>query len=231
MLRLIAIFMLGTLCGLATAQEAEWQPTGVWPFINRKFQTATVVSGFVKLHKTVVPCNIHIGNQTLWYVQNDTLMEAVPGSILRVEFPDGVYIPVSGNKFGKVIREDSIGGTLGRIIRVKEVDHAELRRNNTANSQVTSSMLTSSGGGLFSSLAARIADANAGVNSEEQPLPVFDTFYFVYKNEIFEASEQNILKRIDPSRKKEYRAFTRSAEVISRNESSIMKIWECFFLK
>lgn len=154
------------------AQKAEWQPTGVWPFVHRRFETATVVSGFVKPQKTVVPCNIHIGNQTLWYVQNDTLMEAMPGSILKVEFSDGTYIPIGGNKFGKIIREDSIEGTLARIIKVEEVDMKELKRNTLENSQVTSSML-SSAGGLFSSLASRISDANAGIKSEEQPIPPY----------------------------------------------------------
>ncbi|MCM1312191.1 MAG: hypothetical protein NC252_04730 [Roseburia sp.] len=213
-----------------SAQQAEWQPTGVWPFAHRRFETATVVSGFVKMHKTTVPCNIHLGNQTLWYVQNDTLMEAVPGTILRVEFPKDVYIPVGGNKFGKIIREDSIGGTLARVIKVEEVDYRELKRNSLESSEVTSSMLASAGG-LFSSLAARISDANAGLKAEEQPIPIAVTYYFVYKNEVFEASEKNILKYIDPARKREYRAFTRSAEIISRNESSIMKVWENFFLK
>ena len=212
------------------AQKVEWQPTGVWPFVHRRFETATVVSGFVKPHKTMVPCNIHIGNQTLWYVQNDTLMEAMPGSVLRVEFTEGVYIPIGGNKFGKIIRDDSIGGSLARVIKVEEVDSRELKRNTLENSQVTSSMLASAGG-LFSSLAARISDANAGIKAEEQPIPLNYLYYFVYKNEVFEASERNILKHIDPARKKEYKAFTRSAEVISKNESSIMKIWENFFLK
>ena len=41
--------------------DAEWVPTGVWPFINRRFQVAEVVTGFVTKKKTQVPCNIHIG--------------------------------------------------------------------------------------------------------------------------------------------------------------------------
>ena len=64
--------------------DAEWVPTGVWPFINRRFQVAEVVTGFVTKKKTMVPFNIHIGKQTLWFAQRDTLMEANAGSIFAI---------------------------------------------------------------------------------------------------------------------------------------------------
>jgi hypothetical protein len=61
------MLMLATAATSLLAQENIWQPTGVWPFVNQRFMTATVLAGFVKPSKTVVPANIHIGNQTLWY--------------------------------------------------------------------------------------------------------------------------------------------------------------------
>ncbi len=190
--------------------------------------TANVYSGLFKLTKTVVPCNIHIGNQTLWYSQNDTLMEANRGTIRRVEFPDSsVYVPVNTMLFGRIVREDSINGKLARLLHVTQVDQYEVDRNGRNASTMTSGLLQ---GGAFSALSAAIADANAGINEEEQPVPLIHSFYILFNNEIFEATEKNILKRINQSRRKEYRRFTRSAEIISSNESSMIKVWENFFV-
>lgn len=229
----LLLLVLMTFCAtlhLSAQRQPEWQPTGEWPFVNRRFLPAAVYTGFFSLKKTVVPCNIHLGNQTLWYVQNDTLMEANPGTVVRVEFSDStVYVPVTTSLMGKVVREDTLKGKLARVIQVVEVNQGEVDRRGRAATEMTSGMLQG-GGGLLSSLAARIADANAGKREEEQPLPLRNTFYFLYDNELFEATDKNILKRIDQSRRREYRSFTRSAEIISENLSSILKIWETFFV-
>ena len=66
---------------------------------------------------------------------------------------------------------------------------------------------------------------------EEQPLPLTDEYYFQVRGEIFPATTKQILNRIDPKRKQEYRNFTRSAEIISTNESSMLKVWKEYFLK
>ena len=214
---------------LSAQSRSEWQPTGEWPFVNQRFLPATVYTGFFSLKKTVVPCNIHLGNQTLWYVQNDTLMEANPCTVVRVEFSDStVYVPVTTSLMGKVVREDSLNGKLARVIQVIEVDQGEVDRRGRAATEMTSGMLQ--GGGLLSSLAARIADVNAGEREEELPIPLKNSFYFLYNNELFEVSDKNILKRIDQSRRREYRNFTRSAEIISENLTSVLKIWETFFV-
>ena len=76
-----------------------------------------------------------------------------------------------------------------------------------------------------------MADANAGIRQEEQPIPTVNRFYFLYGGEVFEATDRNILKRINQERRKEYRIFTRSAEIISTNLSSMLKVWENFFVK
>lgn len=211
------------------AQNQEWEPTGVWPFINRNFRPATIITGFINLKKTIVPCNIHVGNQGLWYTQNDTLMEALPGTVLRVDFPDATYIPVNNHSFGKVIREDTIKGKAAKLLKVWTVDQQALDTRGRDVINMTSSILQSSG--VLSSFSSRIADANGGTNLEEEPLPMTNLFYIIFNGEIFEATTKNILKHINPKRKQEYRNFTRTAEIISTNESSMIKVWDNFFVK
>ena len=226
---LFIIILISSLFSLHAQQQSDWQPIGEWPFIHKRFLPATVYTGFFSLKKTVVPCNIHIGNQSLWYVQNDTLMEANPGTVVRVEFSDScVYVPVTTQLMGKIIREDSINGKLCRVLHVVEVDKKEVDRTGRNVDVMTSSILQSSG--FMSSFAAQIADANAGIREEEQPIPLSNTFYFVYNNQLFEATDNNIMKHIKQSRRREYRNFTRTAEIISENASSILKIWEKFFV-
>ena len=206
----------------------DWEPTGVWPFLNQQFRTATVYTGIFKRSKTVVPCNIHVGNQTLWYSQNDTLMEAIPGTVVRVEFPNGdTYMPVgSEQRFGRIVREDSIDGRIARVICVRTVNQKELDQKYLDHINKTQNILQ---GATFN--VSDIASADAGIIMEEQPLPLTNEFYFQVRGEIFQATPKQILKRIDPKRKQEYRNFTRSAEIISTNESSMLKIWQEFFLK
>lgn len=228
--------MLTMLLALpAFAQDnKDWEPTGVWPFINKQFRPATVYTGLFKRTKTIVPCNIHVEKQALWYSQNDTLMEAIPGTVIRVEFPNGdTYMPVgSEQRFGRIIREDSIDGSVARIILVRQLDRHELDEkylgyfNKTQGVQQGTLMI----GGVAANFSG-FADSEAGKKMEEEPLPLVNVFYFQVHGEIFPATTKNILENINPSRKREYKNFTRSAEIISTNESSMLKIWKEFFLK
>lgn len=222
---LLAVFCM---CFTSSAQSGDdsWTPTGVWPFINRHFKAATVYVGVVKRSKTVVPCNIHVGANTLWYSQNDTLMEAVPNSIVMVEFADGVrYMPVgSENMFGRIVREDTIGGRIARVIHIREVDRQAL--DQAYLDYLNKSQNVMQGANLY-----MIADTQGGRILEEEPLPMKDSFYFQVRGEMFPVTTKNIMKRIDQRRRKEYLRFTRSAEIISSNESSVLKIWNEFFLK
>lgn len=243
-MRFFKYIVLLTLCLSAmpaSAQKAEvWQPTGVWPFVNKKFQVATVYVGLFNRSKTIVPCNIHVGKQTLWYSQNDTLMEAIPGSVIRVEFKDGdTYMPVgSEQRFGRIVREDSIDGAIARVICVLTVNQKELDKtylnhiNNKQNTHVddVGGSLGAMGGAMNSILGA-VADAQTVLDPEEEPLPMTNDFYFQVRGDVFPATTKNILSHINPKRKGEYRNFTRSAEIISTNESSMLKIWKEFFLK
>lgn len=211
---------------LSAQSNSDWEPTGVWPFINRQFRTATVYTGLFNRTKTIVPCNIHVGKQALWYSQNDTLMEAIPGSVLKVEFPNGdTYIPVgSEQRFGRIVREDSINGKIARVICVKVLNQKELDQRYVDYLNKTQNILQGS------SLGA-IADSEGGKIMEEEALPLVNLFYFQVNGEIFQATQKNILSHIPQERRKEYRVYTRSAEVISTNESSMLKVWKDFFLR
>ena len=229
MKRLLLLFVCGLSFMVSFAQNnKDWEPTGVWPFINKQFRTATVYTGIFRRTKTVVPCNIHVGNQTLWYTQNDTLMEAIPGSVLYVEFPNGdKYMPVSSeSRFGRIVREDSINGKVARVICVRTVNQKELDQKYLNYINKTKNILQ---GATFN--VSDIASADAGIVMEEQPLPMMNEFYFQVNGEVFQATPKNILAHINPKRKQEYHNFTRSAEIISTNESSMLKIWQEFFLK
>lgn len=208
----------------------DWEPIGTWPFEYKTFRVATVYSGVFNVKKTQVPCNIHLGNQTLWFSRNDTLMEALQGTILRVEFPNGdTFMPVNeSQQFGKIIQQDTLCGKVARVLHVRSVDQNAVDRravdimNNSQNLQQTSLNMGAWG--------AQLSDANAAINEEELPLPLINTFYYQYNGEIFEAKEKNILKHIDQSRRKEYRNYTRQAEIISNNKSSMLKVWNDFFV-
>lgn len=209
----------------ARRADAEWIPTGVWPFINRRFQVAEVVTGFVTKKKTMVPCNIHIGKQTLWFAQRDTLMEATAGSISLVKFNNGdTYIPISQNVFGKIVQDDE---GVGKVVRVRLVDKKKMDEEAMSTSQMGFFSLS---GEAIGTLDIDLMSSYVG-NPEEQPLPIIDTFFFIYNLEIFEFTDKNVLARIDPSRKREYKSFTRSAEIISHNQSSALKVWNEFFVK
>lgn len=204
-----------------TQTDKDWLPTGEWPFVNRRFEPATIVTGFINKKKTVYPCNIHIGKQTLMYVLNDTLMQASPGNVNYVEFRNGDKYVAFGNTFAKVVREDSVG----RVLRVRLVDYEKLKGSEKDASNMSSFTL----GGDFGELNIDFSGSYI-VNPEEEPLPTIDTYYLNYNKEIFEVTDKNILQRIRQDRRKEYRGLTRSAEIISRNESSVLKIWETFFV-
>lgn len=225
--KLIIAGTMALVSATAFAQSSDWEPTGVWPFIHKEFKVADIYTGIFSKSKTQAPANIHVGKLTLWYSANDTLMEAVPGSIVRVEFPNGEkYIPIgSENRLGRIVREDTINGRIARVICLRGVDMKTVDENFIAHRNMTQNLLQ---GAAFLS---GVADANAGINLEEEALPMKNEFFFQLGGEIFPATTKNILAHINPDRRKEYKVFTRSAEIISTNESSMLKIWNEFFLK
>ena len=130
----------------------------------------------------------------------------------------------SENMFGRIVREDSIDGRIARIIHVRTLDQKALDQKYLDHINKSQNVLQ--GANLSS-----IADTEGARRIEQEPLPLTDVFFFQVRGEIFQASRMNILERIDKKRRKEYRTFTRTAEIISSNESSMHKIWEEFFLK
>ena len=118
--------------------------------------------------------------------------------------------------------------TIGQSIQVcNQVDKKKMDEEAKSISQMGSFSLSSD---AFGTIGLDLMSAYVG-NPEEQPLPIIDTFYFIYNLEIFEFTDKNVLARIEPSRKKEYKAFTRSAEILSHTETSALKVWNEFFVK
>lgn len=205
----------------AVEDERTWIPTGEWPFLNQRFLPAEVVTGMFSTKKTQVLANIHVVNHSLWYVQNDTTLEADASNIRIVRFKNGdVYIPLDSKTLGKVIESDSIG----KVVQVRSIDKERFEAMGRDASQMASFSLS----GDFGNLDIDLMSQYEG-RPEEKPLPVVDTYYFIYNLEIFEVTDKNILPRINPARRKEYRAFTRSAEILVHQESSVRKIWDTFF--
>lgn len=219
------------ICMSTFAQYTDnWQPTGSWPFINQKFRPATVYTGMFKKSKTIVPCNIHVEKQSLWYNQNDTLMEAFMNTVIRIEFQNGdTYMPV-GEGLGRIVREDTLQGSIARLFCVRKLNRKALDQKGLDDLNKTQNLLQS-GSGFMSSFFAGVADANGGQQEADQPLPMTNEFYIQFKGTIFKASQKNIMNNINQKRRKEYLGFTRSAEIISENESSMLKVWKEFFVK
>lgn len=209
--------------------ERNWQPTGQWPFVNEKFQVGTVVSGVFKISKTQVPCNIHVGKHSLYFAKDDTLREAIGNSVLRVEFPNGdAYMPVNSEGLGRIVREDSLCGAMARLICLQQVNMSQL---DDRDMKIRDNFRLAAGEipGL-SGYASQLTDVTTSVDPLELPLPITNVFYIQFKGELFQATTKNIIAHIPKERKNEYRVFTRSAEILSDREDSMLKVWNEFFV-
>src|SRR5574344_1026221 len=155
LLYLIIIFVA---IGSQAQNKDDWEPKGNWPFIYQKFRPATIYIGTFKKSKTQVPCNIHVEKQTIWYNQNDTLMEAVMGSIVRVEFQNGdSYLPVTEG-LARIVKEDTIKGHIARLLCVHKLNRKALDQKGIDDMNKTQNMLQSSSSGFLSSFLANVAD-------------------------------------------------------------------------
>lgn len=196
----------------------DWIPTKDFPLMFSRMQMATIHYGLFQDHTKTLPCNIHVGTDkkthALIYLNDSTTaMETEPYAVNYVEFPDGKYVPVEQKYFGKVIHEDSVG----RVIKVWDIDRRKL-------TELMRSTL-----GETSRINMKYMRWYVPSGSDEQ-LPMEVKYYFVFRDEIFEITDKNILARINQSRRKEYRAYTRAAEVLSTSEPSVMKLWQDFFV-
>ena len=192
-----------------------------YPLLFQRMEKATIYYGLFTEHSRYTPCNIHVGTATqyqmLYYIDNDgTPMQIEPTNIRRVVFDkdSATYVPVEGKYFGQIVHEDSTG----QIIKVWDLDREHITRD----------------------LRTTITGSNTRIdmktmrwyepNKSDKELPMQTTYYFRYDGQLFPITEKNILDHINPERKREYKAFTRSAEIISTNLSSVMKIWNTFFV-
>ncbi|MCQ2095662.1 MAG: hypothetical protein MJY59_02840 [Bacteroidaceae bacterium] len=196
----------------------EWVPTEEFPLLFRRMETATIHYGLFQDHEKVAPCNISVGDdkktQTLVYINDSTtLMETDPANVNFVDFPDGRYVPVEQNYFGKIIIEDSVG----KVIMVRDLDRYKL-------TEATRSTLSQS-----SRINMEYMRWYVPSESDSQ-LPMLTKFYFVYRGNTFEVTDKNILANINQKRRKEYLAYTRAAELISTSERSIRQLWADFFV-
>lgn len=206
---------LGVTC---PAFGQDWIPTEEFPLLFKRMEVATIHYGLFQDYSKTVPCNISIGDDkkthSLVYINDSTtVMETDPANINYVEFPDGKYIPIEQQYFGKVIIEDSVG----KVIKVRDLDRHKL----TEASRST----------LSQASRINLEYMRWYVPSEsDSQLPMTTRFYFVFRGNMFEITDKNILANINQKRRKEYLAYTRAAEVISTNEGSVRQLWADFFV-
>ena len=227
-----AIMLMMAVFGSINAQDRpqdDWEPIGVWPFVYKNFRAATVETGIFSKKETTLPCNIHVGKGALWFSKdNETLMEAIPDNIRRVKFENGdVYMPIGqNNTFAKVLYDSELQGKTARVLMVRYVNQNAVDQQYLDYLNKTQNALQGGSGLWFSQLA----DGAEVDEPEKQPVPLTNVFYFYFNGDLFEATTKNILSHINQQRRKEYRAYTRSAEVLSFSEKSMMGVWNDFFV-
>ena len=210
------LFYVLSSCAAVTAQE--WIPVEEFPLLFPRMEKATIHFGQNTDKSILLPCNIHISTakkgQLLYYINaNGMVMETKPGNINKVIFPDGEYVPVNNKYFGKVVHQDSCG----QVIRVWDTDLEALLKDKNST--------------LGTSTKANLEMMRWFVpNASDVQIPMKVTYYFVFRNKLFEITEKNILKAINPNRRHEYRVFTRSEQILSTSFKSVMKIWNNFFV-
>ncbi|MBQ0075493.1 MAG: hypothetical protein KBT34_15035 [Prevotella sp.] len=217
-------------------EEAQWAPSAVWPFVYREFLDATIITKASKIVKA--KANIHVGNMYVWYESKGQKLEVKRDLVKKVIFPNGdIYypvlarvvekrVPVMRDKLCRVVREDTINGKIGRLLVSEELDRNRYEELVKANRQAQMGF----GDGLMSSVNSMVS-ANEILNDVEQnPLPMRDKYYMEYNDEIFEANESEITKRMEKSERAAYRAYERSAEILAGNRSSMENVWITFFV-
>ena len=115
---------------MAAHAEDKYRPVAVWPFIYENFEDARILVG--PTNKVVkAKANIHLRNTTLWFISgrdNKTKLEAQPGTINQVSFPNGDTYYNVANKMCKVISEDTINGKVMRLYEATSVDMEDFNK-------------------------------------------------------------------------------------------------------
>lgn len=227
---LITLFvLLATISGKA---QDEFTPIATWPFLYKDFTNSKIYVG--ENNKVVsARANIHVKDNQLWFVSgkdNKTLLEAKSGTVNKVVMSNGdTYYAVNG-KMAKVIREDSVAGKLYRVFQVVRLDKKSYDAMVAQSHQgiVDASIL----GSGFSNFTSSVADNNALIDSEREPLPTVNAFFFLINGETFEVKESQILEHLESKEERRaFRSFVRSAEILFSSQKSVMDIYTTFFLK
>lgn len=213
----------------ATAAEttvSSWEPVPVWPFAYQEFTDANI---YVGEKKVKAKANIHLKNSNLWFISskdNKTKLEAT--SVKKVEFKNGdIYQDINGH-LAKIVREDTINGDVRRLFHKRIINMEQFNDIYRQYNQQTGSDF----GAAFDSFTSAVADNNGQTSIDYHPLPLQDLFYMEKNGEKFQMTESNIIKHLDnKSEKNAYRAYTRKAEILSGNLSSMMNVYTTFFLK
>lgn len=217
---------------MATHADDTYRPVAVWPFIYEDFTDARILVG--PTNKIVkAKANIHLRNTTLWFISgrdNKTKLEAQPGTINQVSFPNGDTYYNVANKMCKVISEDTINGKVMRLYEATSVDMEDFNKKyQMAHMGVAESSVLGAG---FADFTTSVANNNALTREDMEPLVTKHSYYILKDGETFEARESEILKHLDDKEtKKTYRGYTRSAEVLYGSRKSMLNVYKTFFLK
>lgn len=211
------------------AQQSDWHPVSVWPFVYEQFQNAVIYTG--PANKIVkAKSNIHVANGTLWYESNGKKLEAKSENVNKVVFPDSVAYYTVSNMLCSVLSEDSINGKLCRLYVAELLDKSQFQEMTRINNQSMMTILDLSP--ALTDIANDVANNEGMRNMDREPLPMRNKFFMLYDGETFEATESNILKRLATKQERNaYRGFTRSAEILYGSKSSMLTVWKTFFVK
>ncbi len=220
--------LLFLFLSLSTMADDTWQPVPAWPFVYQDFTQAVI---HTTKGKTVnAKANIHIGRHYLWYSSNGKNLEAKKGTIKDIIFTNGNrYIDVKG-KICRIVSEDTVSGKQYRLLHSQEVDtrrYNEIVRNH--KSAESSSTLDIAG---LNDMNLDMSVRESASIYEQEPLPIKDVFYIQIGNDTFEANESNIMKHLEgKEERKAYKAYTRKAEIMMGNMSSLIDVYTTFFVK
>lgn len=214
---------------MTMAEEPQWQPTASWPFAYEKFQSALIYTDKQSLKAMA---NIHVGTSTLWYESFGKRLQAKSDVVEKVVFADSTqttYYNVLG-RMCHVLSEDVINGKVSRLYVAEVLDRPRFEESVRVNRQ--SDMLMTGVIAGMENIASGVADNEGMRNVDKEPLPMVNKFYMLYNDETFEVTEGNILKHLGSKEERNaYRAFTRKAEVLYGSKTSMMTVWNTFFVK
>ncbi len=214
---------------IVNAQEENWQPIRVWPFVFEHFTNATIyLTGSEKVVKA--PANVHVGASTLWYDSNGKKLAAKAGTASRVVFNSGEEYVMIDNKLCQVLRTDTVDGKVAHFYMSPQLDRATFEEQAKQNNQST--MILADFSASFQDFASGVRDNEGARDFDHEPLPMRNRFFGSIGDDVFELTEGNIMKRLTTKEERRtYGAYTRKAEVIYSNRRSMEAVWNTFFLK